>query len=412
MVRVRKISCLLLILAIAVSCCGCENNKQFKPKGKDTVVLTEKYTQSATSSRAPGVIFQRAYADFSLNLLRQMRKDGAEFVSPYSVYSVLAIAMNGAGGVTLEEMKKVLGLPEEDLNAYLKTLSDLYNKDETVTVADSIWINSPYRKSIKEDFLNIASGYYDADVISANFKDDQTIKDMNAWVKARTLGRIDDLMKKEELDGLTAMVVFNCLTFDGKWNKRFEKGQTADAPFTQDDGTSRTVKMMSGKAESYFETEDYIGINKYYKEGYHFRAYLPKEGMTADQLLEKMDPMQLITPGTYIGEAILKLPKMSVKSDEMNLSDALKELGIREAFNSKTAEFPRLSSMECYLEKVSQKTFLEVDEEGTKAAAASKGIFKTKSAEPRYYEVVLDRSFIYGIYDTANGVPLFIGIYN
>ena len=410
MVRFRKITGIFLAIAVAVSCCGC-NNKRFKPKGKDTVVLTEKYTLSASSSRTPDKNFQQVYAKFSLGLFQQMRKEGAEFVSPYSVYAVLAIAMNGAGGQTLEEMKDVLGLPEAELNAYMKTLSDLYNKGEIVAVADSVWVNSPYRKSIKEDFLNIASGYYDADVISADFGSNETVKDMNNWVKAKTLGRISELIDKKELDNMTVMAVFNCLTFDGKWEKRFEKDATSDAPFTQDDGTSRTVKMMSGKAESYFETEEYIGIDKQYKEGYFFRAYLPKEGVTAEQLLNAMTAEQLINPGNYNGEAILKLPKITVKSAEMNMVSALQEIGIRKAFSEKEAEFPRLSTMECYLEKVCQKTFLEVDEEGTKAAAASKGLFKTKS-EPLYHEVILNRSFIYGIYDAANGIPLFIGIYN
>lgn len=410
MKRWKRVIGIVLAVTIAASLCGCGDKKRFKPKGKETVVLTANLKSSGASSKTPGDIFKKAYAEFTIGLFRELRKTGAEFVSPYSMYSVLAVAMNGAGGETLSEMQNVLGLSGNELNEFMKTFSDRYSKSEVVTVADSVWINSPYRKTIQQDFLQDVSDFYKADVISADFNDRKTADDMNAWVKAKSLGRIEDMISPEELDALTVMVLFNCLTFDGKWAKKFEKDSTTEELFHKDDGTTRTVKMMHGKAESYYETDDYVCVDKQYKDGFLFRAFLPKEG-TADQLLEKLDADLLLVPGTYDGGAYLDMPRISLVSLEMNMTEALKALGMEKAFSRENAEFPKLSTVECYLERVSQKTYLVVDEEGTKASSASKGMFKTKSMDSTPHHVTLDRSFVYGIYDAESRIPLFIGIY-
>ncbi|MBO4325143.1 MAG: serpin family protein [Lachnospiraceae bacterium] len=409
MKRWKRITGIILAVTISASLCGCGDKKRFKPKAKDTVVLNADL-KSGGSSKSPDAAFKKAYADFTIGLFRELRKTGAEFVSPYSMYSVLAVAMNGAGGETLEEMRKVLGLSVSELNGYMKTFSDRYAKSEVVATADSVWVNSTYRKTIQKGFLQDATDYYRADVISADFNDKKTADDMNAWIRAKTLGRIEDMVSPDELDVFTVMVLFNCLTFDGKWTKKFEKDATSDKPFHMDDGTTRTVKMMHGRADAYFETDDYVGIDKNYEDGFLFRAYLPKEG-TAEELLWKLDADRLINPGNYDGNAYLDLPRISLVSQEMDMTSALKALGMESAFSKSAAEFPKLSTVECYLEKVSQKTYLVVDEEGTKAAAASKGLFKAKSMDYVPHQVTLDHSFIYGIYDAESGIPLFIGIY-
>ena len=171
--------------------------------------------------------------------------------------------------------------------------------------------------------------------------------------------------------------------------------------------------MMSGTAELYYEGENYICIEKCYENGYIFRAYLPNEGVTVAELTESLTAEQLITPGIYDGKAILYMPKIHFESDAMNLIPSLYNLGMKSAFGAK-AEFGRMMKTNpVYITKVVHKTFLDIDEEGTKAAAATAIEMKCYAAAPQPIDhtVTLDRPFLYAIIDETNGVPLFIGTY-
>lgn len=417
MKRMKKWIALALAGSMAFGLCGCSGGndpgeKRKKMQGAKTSCLTEGIQAGSSNSKEPDEVFRRAYGQFAAGLFRETYKSGAEFISPYSAYAALAMIMNGADGVTLEEMSKTFGLSATELNAYLKVFADRYNSGKSVTVANSVWFNGTFRDEVREEFLKIVAGYYSAEAFSADFSDPKTLGDMNAWVEDKTLGRIKDMM--DNLDPQMVMVLFNTLTFDGKWADPFEVEATKEEDFKKANGQSSRVQMMSGEAEAFFESETYIGFEKNYEDGFYFRAYLPKEGYTAKQLVEAFTGGQLAKPGTYDGKAYVKMPKITLKSGNMDLIPALTALGMGSAFGT-AANFGRLTKngIPIMISEVNQKTFLEIDEEGTKAAAATEVGTRCYAVAPVpvNHTVVLDSPFIYMIGDRTSDIPLFIGIY-
>ena len=418
MMRFQKITGIALACILAFGLCACSTPdggdlNDIKANGKKTVLLTEGFQAGTSSGKEIDEAFLKAYNEFAAGMFREAVKGGAKFLSPYSAYVALAMVMNSADGETLAEMQKTLGLSDDALNAYLKVLADRYNSNESVMVTNSVWFNGDFREMVRDEFLSTVAGYYSAEVYSADFADRNTVKDMNAWVKRNTKDRIEEII--ERLDPMTVSVLFNCLTFDGKWSDPFEEEATKEADFHKEDGSVVKVSMMSGEAGSYFEGENYVGISKSYEGGYCFRAYLPKEGTSVYEVVESLNGERLINPGTYDGKAYLKMPKFKYESDKMELVPVLQALGIRQAFDTR-ANFNRLTKtpQPIMISDVYQKTFIETNEEGTKAAAVTVIEMRCYAAAPVQinHEVVLDRPFVYAICDEYDGFPLFIGIYD
>ncbi|MBR5667815.1 MAG: serpin family protein [Lachnospiraceae bacterium] len=410
----RKLTAILLTIVIAVSICACgtvEKDDREKKKNGATKELTEGMASGSSQSKTPDEAFLEAYAAFSLGLMKECRKNGYSFVSPYSAYAALSMVVNGADGQTLSEMLTLLGLPEDGLNAYMLALADRYNEEGEVSVANSVWMNKPFEEDVKESFLKSVVDYYRASVFSADFTNPNTVGEMNRWVEQKTKNRIHELIT--QLDPMGTMTLINCLTFDGIWSDPFKEDNTKEADFHNEDGTVKKVQMMKGEAENYFTGKNYTGIEKYYENGYCFRAYLPNEGTTANELLNSLTEEQLVKPGTFDGKAYLSMPKFKFESDAMDLIPVLSALGMRTAFTP-GADFSRMMKTSSVLiSEVIQKTYIEVDEEGTKAAAATEVGMKCYAVAPQPVEhiVSLDRPFVYAIVDELTGAPLFIGIY-
>ncbi len=409
----RKIIALILVLAFAASITACgsaEQDEKEKSKGK-TGELTASMTAGTSQPKTPDEAFLQAYGTFAVNLFKETRKSGASFVSPYSAYAALAMVLNGADGQTLSEMLTVLGLSEKDMNEFLLFMAERYNKETVVSVANSVWMNQKYADNIKKSFLQACVDYYRASVFSADFGKQKTLHDMNKWVEEKTLERIHELV--DHLEDSTVMILINCLTFDGKWKTPFTEGATREHAFTGRNGTVRNVQMMSGEAEIYYLGQNYEAIEKQYENGFAFRAYLPKEGISIDDLVAGLTAEQLVNPGEYDGKAILFMPKIHYESDPMDLIPPLAAMGMGSAFGT-GADFSRMTeNCPVMISEVIQKTFLDIDEEGTKAAAATEIGMKCYAAapEPINHIVTLDRPFLYMIIDETTQTPLFIGVY-
>lgn len=416
MKRLKRITGLTLacILTLSLFACSTPSPNDGKPGGKNskTVLLTEGFPAGTSSGRAIDDAFVKAYSEFASGMFREAVKGGAKLLSPYSAYVALAMVMNGAEGQTLAEMQQTFGLTDAELNAYLKALADRYNEGESVTVTNSVWLNNTFQAKVRDEFLSTVAGYYSAEVYTADFMDNKTVGDMNAWVYEKTKKRIKEIV--EDLDPSAVALLFNCLTFDGKWVDPFEASLTKEADFHKEDGTVSKVDMMVGEAGRYFEGENYVAIEKSYENSFSFRAYLPKEGTSVRELAESLNGEKLVNPGTYDGKAYLEMPKFKFESDDMELIPILQSLGMKEAFGV-NANFSRMvkDDLPVMISDVRQKTFIEVDEEGTKAAAVTVVEMRCLSAAPEIinHRVILDRPFVYVIYDEQNGIPLFIGIY-
>ena len=353
--------------------------------------------------------------DFALDLLRESADEKNALVSPLSVLSALAMAENGADGETLTQMERVTGMGADELTDLLQAYGTLVD-DGPLSVANSIWLRDSDGLAVEDDFLETCGGRLGAQVFSAPF-DDSTVADVNAWVSEKTNEMIPEMLNQISDDAQVLLV--NALAFEGGWEEPFDSALVSPDTFTCEDGTEQDVTMMHSVEGSYLEGELATGFVKPY-EGYDyaFVGLLPAEGVSVDELLASLDGNaleDLLTPVAGAG-AEIGLPKFTA-SYETELADALRELGMTNAFDAELADFSLMGTSDqgpLYVGGVLHKTFVDVNEEGTRAAAATT-VSMDGAAAPggpvEYHEVILDRPFVYLIIDLRCDLPVFIGTY-
>ena len=353
--------------------------------------------------------------DFALGLLRQSADGENVLVSPLSVLSALALAESGAEGETLAQMEQVTGMSVGELTDLLQAYGALVD-DRPLSVANSVWLRDSDGLVVEDDFLETCGERLGAQVFSAPF-DDSTVADVNAWISEKTHEMIPSMLERISDDAQLLLV--NALAFEGGWEDPFDSELVSPDTFTREDGTERDVTMMRSTEDSYLENELATGFVKPY-EGYDyaFVGLLPAEGVTVDELLASLDGSaleELLTPVEGAG-AEIGLPKFTA-AYEAELGGALRALGMTDAFDPDLADFSRMGTSDrgpLAVGGVLHKTFIDVNEEGTRAAAATV-IPMDGVAAPggpiEYHEVILDRPFVYLIMDLRTGLPVFAGTY-
>lgn len=365
------------------------------------------------SASAPEVDESSGTYDFALGLLRQSAGSESVLVSPLSVLSALAMAENGADGETLAQMEQVTGMGATELTGLLQAYGALAD-DGPLSVANSIWLRDSDGLTVQDDFLETCGGRLGAQVFSAPF-DDSTVADVNAWVSEKTNEMIPEMLS--QISGDAQVLLVNALAFEGGWDEPFDSALISPDTFTCEDGAEQDVTMMHSTEGSYLEGELASGFVKPY-EGYDyaFVGLLPAEGVSVGELLEGLDGAaleELLVPVPNAA-AEIGLPKFTA-SYETELANALRALGVTDAFDPTLADFSRMGSSErgpLHVDGVLHKTFIDVNEEGTRAAAATV-VGMDGAAAPgnpvEYHEVILDRPFVYLILDLRAGMPVFAG---
>lgn len=368
------------------------------------------------STSAPEVDESSGTYDFALGLLRQSAGSESVLVSPLSVLSALAMAENGADGETLAQMERVTGMGATELTGLLQAYGALAD-DGPLSVANSIWLRDSDGLTVQDDFLETCGVRLGAQVFSAPF-DDSTVDDVNAWINEKTHEMIPQML--DRISGDAQVLLVNALAFEGGWEDPFDSALTSPDTFTCEDGTEQDVAMMHATENDYLENELATGFVKPY-EGYDyaFVGLLPTEGVTVDELLASLDGSaleELLTPVAGAG-AEIGLPKFTT-TYEAELTDALRALGMTDAFDPNLADFSRMGTSDqgpLAVGGVLHKTFIDVNEEGTRAAAATVIGMDAAAAGPgdpiEYHEVILDRPFVYLIMDLRTGLPVFAGTY-
>ncbi|MBD5081026.1 MAG: serine protease inhibitor [Ruminococcaceae bacterium] len=381
--------------------------------------LTEGIVKGQAEERAADSAFINANMDFSLKLFKnvQGKKSGENvLVSPLSVTAALAMTANGADGETLAEMEKLLGgdIPLEQLNSYLYSYLQSMTSGEgyKLHIANSVWFRNDPRLTVEKDFLQKTVDYYDAEVYREAF-DDKTLGKINGWVKANTDSMIPKIIEKIEDDSV--MYLINALAFDSEWEEKYEKDQIGDGTFTDQKGNVQNVEMMNSHEFLYLEDDSAIGFLKDYKGGkYSFGALLPNECISLEKYIEGLTSESLLKTVSEPQHCsvITKIPKFSFEFG-LSLNDALKEMGMPSAFgeNADLSKIGKSSDGNLYIGNVLHKTFIEVDEKGTKAGAATVVDIKNESAavieDPK--TVILDRPFVFMIIDNETRLPIFLG---
>ena len=340
-------------------------------------------------------------------------------ISPFSLEMGLALVENGADGNNLSEMEKVIGggLSINDMNRDLGYLSSnmTSNQDVDWNVANSIWVNTDNNRNIdlKEDYLNTVSKYYNPMVTGLPF-DDAAKDQINGWVNDETYGMIPEILG-ETPQG--RMVLVNAVAFKGEWETAFDDDHIyEDLEFTNADGSETNVTMLQGGCDRYFTIGDGIGFAVDYKGGdYSFIGILPPEDVEIGDYVQSLvdEDVSLVDSVEYFSthECFYYLPEFKTEYSQ-EMTPTMQSLGMNEAFEE-GADFSKLNDGgSLYISKIMHKTYIDVNREGTEAAAAT-AVEMTEGcviADPNEPIVInLNRPFVYMIVDNTTNMPIFLG---
>jgi serpin B len=357
-----------------------------------------------------------AVGGFAVNLFQNSVVPNENIlVSPLSVLCALAMTANGAKGETLAQMENVFGLSVPELNAYLHAyLKYLPSGDKyKVSVADSIWFKDDESLTVEPGFLQTNADYYDASIYKATF-DDATLKDINAWVSDNTDGMIENILDK--IPDMAVMFLINALALDAEWENIYREDQVRDGTFTTESGETRDVKMMYNTESRYLDDGSATGFLKYYAgRKYAFAALLPNEGVSIADYIASLTGDGLMSTLSNAQDVEVKAAIPKFESEyAVEMGDILKAMGMTDAFDMSLADFTGLGKSEegnIFISKVIHKTYIAVDEKGTKAGAATVVAMGGGSAAPsdEIKSVYLDRPFIFMLIDCETNLPIFIG---
>ncbi|MFN8208129.1 MAG: serpin family protein [Bacteroidales bacterium] len=361
--------------------------------------------------------------EFAFHLLQQVNNGEKAkdqfFISPYSAAEALSMTLNGAAGATSDSMVMVLGYSGMDsatINGYCKTLrTTLLSVDPKVklAIANSIWYQQDFY--VLPDFIQTNASYFDAVVQELNFFDPGAKDIINAWIETKTNGRIEDMIKEIEPD--IVMFLINALWFKGEWSSRFETGNTKQENFYPFPGASFETPMMHQKQTYNYFANNLVQIAElpYGRGNFAMTILLPADGKTVDDVIAELSPENWDSWIHSLSEQklVLTLPKLKFEY-ELKMNDALKALGMGIAFCEGCADFTRINpDGGLYISYVQQNTFLEVNEAGSEAAAATVvAVGKTSAGPDEEISFVVNKPYLFMITERSTGAILFSGRIN
>jgi serine protease inhibitor len=354
---------------------------------------------------------------FSFSLFRQVNSDQADknvFISPISASMALGMTMNGAAGTTFEQMRSASALGDADQDAinggYKGLIGLLGGLDQTTTfsLANSIWYRQEF--PFEQTFLDAGKTWFDADVRGLDFSSPSALPTINGWVNDKTSGKIPTIL--DRIDGDQVMFLINAIYFKGSWRDRFDPAKTHSAEFQTLAGGTQSMKLMyrpAGEGKLNVASNDVFSLVDlpYGNGAWAMSVLLPHQGKNVNDVIASLDEQTWAaavgqTHETSMG---LGLPKFSL-SYERVLNDDLRALGMVDAFGN--ADFTRMSprGRELYIQFVKQKTFVDVNEVGTEAAAATVVAMGVTSLPS---EFIVNRPFVFVIRERLSGTILFMG---
>ncbi len=357
---------------------------------------------------------------FEIDLFRQSFVDSAGdniVISPFSVKVAMAMATEGAGGYTLEELQDVLQIDENSKEGFKSIVEDIYQqKDVIFNIANSIWSRKGY--VFKQTYLDTLTNYYQAEARELDFSDSEGSKEIiNGWVERKTEGKIDSIV--DRIDPSHIAFLINAIYFNADWKQQFEELLTNEDEFTLLDGTKVNTSMMNmSHTIKYLEKDEFQAIELPYGEDGRFlmRVFLPKEEKDFDTFVSELrsNTLNEWNAEFQFKKVSLSLPKFKIEW-EGSLKEILEKLGIKDAFGGGVADFGEMvptSNKEVYIGDVKHKTFIDVSERGTEAAAVtSVEMFTTSlpTESEEIFEMNVNRPFFFTIEDTKNNLYLFMG---
>ena len=364
-----------------------------------------------------------ANTGFAFDLLKQIAKEQPGqniFISPFSVSTVLQMVDNGAAGETKQEMERVLhtdNLPVNALNAACKDLNQSLNSQTNaiLNLANAIWYQGGYQ--LKPGFVSANREFFGAKLAGVDFGSPQSAKTINDWADKSTRGKIKDVVQWP-FPPATQVILANAIYFKGKWEHPFEKRDTKPQAFHQVGGMEKQVPMMRQQRHfDYQQGDDFQAVRlPYAGDRLQMYLFLPTTNSSPQKLLAGFNGenwRNRILPRFADREGSLVFPKFKINYDIL-LNKPLQNLGMHLAFIHGIAGFSAMADdPELAVERVKQKSFVEVNEEGTEAAAVTT-VIMTNSAmpvrPPKPFEMIVNRPFIFVIEDSQTQSILFMGV--
>lgn len=360
---------------------------------------------------------------FGFELFRQLRAAAAQpdsniFISPLSVGMVLSMVYNGAANETARAFSSVLhfdGKTQDQINREVLELRQQLKSNDPgleLLIANSLW----YRKDMKfeDSFLAVNREFFGAEIAPLDFGSPQALSHINGWVSTNTKGKIPKIV--DQIGREHVMFLINAVYFKGQWKDKFDPANTKNEDFHLANGTRKQVPMMARVGSYVYRRGERLEAVTlpYAGEKVAMTVVLPEKGLQLAELLKQLDggkwddlfQRSSSNPGT------VKLPRFKL-TYESKLNDALKALGLSVAFDGAKADFtPMRKVRDLVISEVKHKTFVEVNEEGTTAAAATSVGIAATSVRQQPFEFVADRPFLVVLRNVGTGTVLFVGAIN
>jgi serpin B len=361
--------------------------------------------------------------DFAMKFFSTVYGNGEEeniFVSPFSMSMALGVLRNGSEGETKQEMQEVLRMKDfsdQEVNAYYKKLKEaLIATDPTLklAIANSVWYDKS-RFIIKSDFSDLSKTWFDTQITGLDYSSmDKAVKTVNKWCEDSTNGLIKDMLKD-----LEDIEILNALYFNGDWSENydFDISKTVKWDFTKEDGSKVKTELMNNELMLSYYEDDYLSLTSvpYGNKAYSMYFMLPKENVAFREMTA-----QLAEPGYWaqclagqsLAEVTLYVPKFKIEYKNEEMKDILSQMGMEITCSGK-AEFPHITDGNFFISRVTQKTYIQVDERGTEAAAVTEIGIRGSAGRPGYeipYKMFrADRPFLFLIQESSTGTILFMG---
>ncbi|SHJ49279.1 serpin B [Tangfeifania diversioriginum] len=399
---------LLLLAFMLTSISSCQKN-DVQPPENNIIDLDEKSAKLIEADN-----------EFGLEMFQKVREDNDDeniMISPLSISVALAMAYKGADGDTKTEMEKAMklnGLTTDEINtSYKMLISALQSLDEDVffEIANAIFYADIME--VKPGFLDVNKTVYEAEIERLDFSSPGAVNTINDWVTEKTNDKITKII--ELLDPLDRMVLLNAIYFNGIWTNEFDEEGTHELDFNKPDGTTIKVPMMN-KLENldYTANSLFKAIKMPYGNGqYNMVIFLPETGKNSQNVIDELSAAswkKWMDEFEKTDRVDITMPRFKFEF-EAGLNDLLKKMGMQKAFIPEVADFSKISDVELYISAVKHKSFIDVNETGTEAAAVTSITFTTTSIgnEPQKVPFFVNKPFVFAITENNTDAILFIG---
>jgi len=405
--RPLRLTPLAVLVAMAV---GCSSSGP-----SDQSALLTALPRALTSGEQAAIVASNRFGLDLFSRVTAAEADANVFVSPLSITMSLGMVMNGARGATRDGMAVALGfgtLGQSEINTSYRGLLDLLlDLDPTteLAIANSIWTEQTF--PIKPAFLSDARTFFDAEARSLDFRSPSAVTTINEWVSQKTRGKIPTIL--ESIEDYEILFAINAVYFKSAWRDRFPVAETALGPFEALDGRRQNASFMHrDRSTPYYAGPDFEAVDLWYGNGaFSMTVLLPKPGANVNDVARRLDPAawQALTGGLTATKVNLYLPKFRLEY-KRRLNRELEDQGMGLAF-SDGADLSGIAGDgpgDLFISRVDHKTFVDVNEEGTEAAAVtSTGVGVT--SVPVTVTLRVDRPFVFALRERLSGAILFLG---